>query len=203
VETVYFAEFTPSSDPGYVFASGSHDHLKFWELQGRTLRPRPALYSNVGVQQTMLCGGSLGPRFASGAVSGHMYIWKGRVLEKVGLASPRHPLTPVPSAPLTRPVLRCWRHVCPVQVIRAHDQAVTTMSSCVLGMVTGSKDGYVKLWGPHLEHLRSYDLAEAPVPPLKCVVCSTPCTSHPGHICSNRRPPLCSMGLALRPSASS
>jgi hypothetical protein len=54
-------------------------------------------------------------------------------------------------------------------VIRAHDKAVTAMHACALGLVTGSKDGFVKLWGPAFEHLRSYDLAEATILPLKRV----------------------------------
>jgi hypothetical protein len=51
--------------------------------QGKHLRSRPGLCTNIGVMQTMLCGTALNQRFASGGVSGHMYVWRGRLLEKV------------------------------------------------------------------------------------------------------------------------
>lgn len=46
-----------------------------------------------------------------------------------------------------------------LQVIRAHDLSVTAMHATHVGLATGGKDGYVKLWGPGFEHLRTYDLS--------------------------------------------
>lgn len=45
-----------------------------------------------------------------------------------------------------------------MQVLRAHDQAVSCMSACSVGVATGGKDGYVKLWGADFTHLNTYDV---------------------------------------------
>jgi len=132
--SVYFAAFTPVSDSIYNVVTGGVDHVKFWELRGRNLCAIRGNCGNIGVMQTMLCGAAIGERVATGAVSGHMYVWNGRDLEKV---------------------------------IRAHDRAVTAISSCPLGLVSGSREGIIKLWGPMLQHLRTYDLMEAPVKAIK------------------------------------
>jgi len=55
------------------------------------------------------------------------------------------------------------------------------MHSCLLGLVSGSRDGYVKLWGPNLEHLRTYDLGEAQVLPLRRAVRSVHLGMDPSH----------------------
>lgn len=45
----------------------------------RLFNPRMGLFGKVGKRQTMLCGATIAAaRFVSGAVSGHLYVWKGR-----------------------------------------------------------------------------------------------------------------------------
>lgn len=69
------------------------------------------------------------------------------------------------------------------RIIRAHELGVTCLSSCEAGMVSAAKDGVIKLWTVDLEHIRSFFLSEADVPPLlKCVrsldVLLSPCSTY-------------------------
>lgn len=52
------------------------------------------------------------------------------------------------------------------RVIRAHELGVSSIFSCSIGLITGSKDGMIKLWSLSLEHIRSYSLGESDVPPM-------------------------------------
>lgn len=52
------------------------------------------------------------------------------------------------------------------RIVRAHELGVTCLSSCGVGMVSAAKDGIVKLWNLEFEHIRSFTLSEADVPPL-------------------------------------
>ncbi|CAM9099953.1 unnamed protein product [Discosporangium mesarthrocarpum] len=131
---VFFAEFSFLETDQFQVISGGADHIKFWILEGRLLTARLGLFGKVGKCQTMLCGSSVASaRFVSGAVSGHLYVWKGRWLEKT---------------------------------VRAHQRCINAVNHSPGGFVTAGKDGFVKLWSSQLEHLKSYDLSEAHVPPL-------------------------------------
>jgi WD40 repeat protein len=52
------------------------------------------------------------------------------------------------------------------RIIRAHELGVTCIWSFNAGMVTGAKDGIIKLWNLDLEHIRSFTLSEADIPPV-------------------------------------
>ncbi|CAM9122646.1 unnamed protein product [Ascophyllum nodosum] len=136
---VFFAEFSLSVDDELRVITGGVHHVLFWILHGRVFNPRMGLFGKVGERQTMLCGSAMaGARFVSGAVSGHLYVWKGRGLEKT---------------------------------VRAHQTCVNSIHHSPGGLVTGGKDGFVKLWSPQLAHLKTFDLNEASridavVPPL-------------------------------------
>ncbi len=52
------------------------------------------------------------------------------------------------------------------RMIRAHELGVTCIWSCDKGMITTSKDGMIKLWSLDLEHIRSFSLSDADIPPV-------------------------------------
>ncbi|CAN0063286.1 unnamed protein product [Pylaiella littoralis] len=80
---VFFAEFSWSDDDELRVITGGVGHVKFWTLNGRLFNPRMGLFGKVGKRQTMLCGAAIAAaRFVSGGVSGHLFVWKGRWLEK-------------------------------------------------------------------------------------------------------------------------
>ena len=52
------------------------------------------------------------------------------------------------------------------KVIRAHEMGVSGLWASNIGVVSVSKDGMVKLWSEIMEHVRSFSLTDADVPPL-------------------------------------
>ena len=56
------------------------------------------------------------------------------------------------------------------RMVRAHEKGVSAIWSCGKGVITGSKCGMVKLWTVELEHIRSFTLADADVPPVLSTV---------------------------------
>lgn len=52
------------------------------------------------------------------------------------------------------------------RVIRAHEKGVSCLWCNDINTVTASKDGNVKVWTAKLEFIKSYDLANADIPPL-------------------------------------
>ena len=68
--------------------------------------------------------------------------------------------------------LYVWKHRQCEKMIRAHERAIESCHATSAGLVTGGGDGFVKLWTLQFQHLRSYDLSEAPVPPLSSAVCA-------------------------------
>jgi len=52
-----------------------------------------------------------------------------------------------------------------VKSIKAHERSVNSLFSCSNGLVSGSKDGVVKLWDTRLSPIRTFDMTEAlPMP---------------------------------------
>lgn len=62
--------------------------------------------------------------------------------------------------------LHIWRGRKLDRVIRAHEKGVTCIWSAAAGVVTAAKDGVIKLWSQRLEHIRSFSLDDADVPPI-------------------------------------
>lgn len=52
------------------------------------------------------------------------------------------------------------------RMVRAHELGVTCIWACDQGVVTAAKDGMVKLWTTVFEHIRSFMLSDADVPPI-------------------------------------
>jgi microtubule-associated protein-like 6 len=133
VAPTLFVSFYDKSPNGFILASGGRFHQKFWRVNGRCLN---AVYAEYDAKQkigTLLCGSSVGTNFVSGSTGGHLFLWRGRKLDRI---------------------------------VRAHELGVSCVWACDQGMVTTSKDGMVKLWSLELEHLRSFMLQDADVPPV-------------------------------------
>jgi microtubule-associated protein-like 6 len=131
----------PPKHPGYLFATGGVDHVKLWSLEGRTLTCERGLWGAGAKVQPMLCGCAAGARLVTGAASGHLYAWRGRLCEKLVKAH-------------DGPVATCW---------------AVTYADGVGGCVVsgGAHDGCVRLFNEKLEPLSTHDVsASAQVPPL-------------------------------------
>jgi len=122
-----------SSPESFLLGSGGRFHLKFWRLQGRCLNSYYPEYDRSFKLSTLLCGCAVGSKFASGSVSGHLFIWNGRKLDRA---------------------------------IRAHELGVTCLWSSAVGALSCSKDGVIKQWTLDFDHVRSFTVAEADVPPV-------------------------------------
>ncbi len=142
VNPVLFASFymTQIKDMSLLFASGGRYHVKFWTLDGNTINPIYAEYNKTIKIGTLLCGVSIARKFVTGSTVGHLYIWKGRTLDRM---------------------------------IRAHERsitsikAVTSSSNPTLGtVITASREGTVKLWTFDFEHIKTFSLSDADIPPL-------------------------------------
>lgn len=132
---VLFSSFyDQSKSDGYILGSGGRFHQKFWKVNGNTLNSCYADYDKKHKIGTLLCGNAIGNRFISGATSGHIYVWKGRTLDRI---------------------------------IRAHELGVSCIwTSNKGGVLTASKDGVIKQWSTQIEHMRTFMLSEADVPPI-------------------------------------
>lgn len=53
-----------------------------------------------------------------------------------------------------------------IRMVRAHELGVTCIWSCNRGVITAAKDGLIKLWSNVFEHIRSFMLSDADVPPI-------------------------------------
>ena len=69
--------------PGYALATGGVDHVKFWCAEGRSLVPERGLWGAEAKVQPMLCCCAVGNKLVTGAISGHLYVWRGRRCERV------------------------------------------------------------------------------------------------------------------------
>ena len=52
------------------------------------------------------------------------------------------------------------------RMVRAHELGVSCIWACDKGVVTAAKDGMIKLWSTVFEHIRSFMLTDADVPPV-------------------------------------
>jgi microtubule-associated protein-like 6 len=52
------------------------------------------------------------------------------------------------------------------RVIRAHEMGITCLWACPIGIISASKDGMIKHWSGTMDHIRSFSLTDADVPPL-------------------------------------
>ena len=142
---------TPLSGGGdvehYALCSGGERSVLFWSLDGRELASKAPLWGGAQREPTTLCGCAVLDVFVTGTACGHLYVWKGRACEK-SVRAHEHGLESIHAAPHHHHSGKC------------------------AGVVTGGRDGLVKLWSSSLAHLKTFDLSEAPVPPLLKAVTS-------------------------------
>eukprot|EP01029_Cantina_marsupialis_P023861 TRINITY_DN60145_c1_g2_i1.p1 TRINITY_DN60145_c1_g2~~TRINITY_DN60145_c1_g2_i1.p1 ORF type:complete len:2255 (-),score=740.92 TRINITY_DN60145_c1_g2_i1:196-6960(-) len=84
---VMFAEFLPGAGTGpssatYDLATGGVKHMLFWSLVGKNIHACDGLFGNKGKRQPQTCAAVLGSTLATGTVTGHLYLWRGRHLDK-------------------------------------------------------------------------------------------------------------------------
>ncbi|RYG67057.1 hypothetical protein EON64_08310 [archaeon] len=65
-----------------LFASGGRFHVKFWSFTGTSIEPYYGEYSKQIKINTLLCGSRVGRQLVTGSTSGHLYVWKGRKLDR-------------------------------------------------------------------------------------------------------------------------
>mgnify|MGYP003386685088 CR=1 FL=1 len=133
VNPTLFCSFYMTSGSDFVLASGGRFHQKFWTLGSASLNATFPDYEAKQKIGTLLCGTQVENKFVSGATSGHLFVWTGRVLNRT---------------------------------IRAHELAVTSIWASTVGVITAGKDGMITQWTTEFEHVRSFALADADVPPL-------------------------------------
>lgn len=173
-------------DFNFTFVSGGRNHIKFWQHEGNTINAVYAEYNKQVKLNTMLCGKMIpsNKKLLVGSLSGHLYVWKGRRLDRIIRAHERG----ITAIYVSTPLQNLTTAPAPVKVSgstasgglaamgktssstalvvpggAASDATVSTMFCLV---VTGSKEGQVKIWSAELEHLKTLNLVDADVPPL-------------------------------------
>jgi microtubule-associated protein-like 6 len=68
---------------GYSFVTGGRYNLKFWTRQGKSVNSSYAEIDSNNKVGIMLCGEAVGKNFVAGAATGHLYVWKGRKLDRL------------------------------------------------------------------------------------------------------------------------
>ena len=116
---------------GSSFVTCGYKHISFWNSIGPGLyEQKKGLFGRIGRVQTMLCVASLqSSRTVSGTASGHLYVWDDRNLKKI---------------------------------VKAHDTAVNALYAVnggADGLVSGGRDGKVRLWSPVLEPGATFDMS--------------------------------------------
>jgi len=140
--TVRFACFgvsNTSSIDKFEICSGGDGHVYFWTLCGRELVSSEALWTE---QQHHHRHKSV----LCGAAVNDRFV--------TGLSDGQ---------------LLVWKGRVCEKSIKAHDDAIESMhaASGEAGFATGSRDGVVKLWSSRFRHIKSFEITEAPVPPLE------------------------------------
>jgi microtubule-associated protein-like 6 len=144
-QKVLFIRFSnlPSAISNYKIVTGGINHIKFWTLNGRNVKGQRGLFGDMGKVQPQLCCAS-----ASQAVQGRAAVVSGTVGGHIYV----------------------WdgRKLC--KAIKAHQRCCNALYSCAAGLVSGGKDGLIKLWDNSLAFVHMYDLMEAAIPPYNPAV---------------------------------
>eukprot|EP00937_MAST-01D_sp_MAST-1D-sp2_P003926 g3926.t1 len=111
-----------------AFASCGVGHMIFWSQRGLVYEQHTGIFGKKGKPQTMLCVGCIEHTVVSGTDSGHLYVWDGRNCRKS---------------------------------IQAHNDGINAMFTVdgpEGGLVTGSRDGKVRLWNALLEPGATFEI---------------------------------------------
>mmetsp|Transcript_11841 Transcript_11841/g.21676 ORF Transcript_11841/g.21676 Transcript_11841/m.21676 type:complete len:2327 (-) Transcript_11841:669-7649(-) len=127
---------------GVIFHGPTHlatcgvNHITFWNLDGQVLTPTKGLFGRKGKVQPLLCAGVMS--YANVATS----------------------VSKVVTGTVTGH-LYIWAGAEVIKSIKGHERSVNAIHSCQFGIITGSKDGVVKLWDTKLSPIRTFDMTEA------------------------------------------
>jgi len=123
-----------------VLASGGRFHQKFWKIDGRCLNadyPQLPPEINLG---TLLCGAEVSMMPKEGKPQS-IAVDSGEEGYDAEI-----PIGSFFASGSTSGHLYLWCGRDFVSVTRAHERAITTMHNSNLALITGSKDGFIKLW---------------------------------------------------------
>ncbi|CAK9107654.1 Echinoderm microtubule-associated protein-like 6 (EMAP-6) (Echinoderm microtubule-associated protein-like 5-like) [Durusdinium trenchii] len=143
--------------------TGGVNHVTFWSLHGRVMTPQSGIFGRKGKVQPVLCAAPLSG--SGGAASASV----------AGLACK------IATGTVTGH-LYVWSEGEVIKSVKAHERTVNSIHACHLGVVTGSKDGVVKIWDAKLSPLRTFDMTEALPTPHRPAVRSVCWDGHRGVI---------------------
>jgi len=145
-QKVFFAHFTGAGD--FDIVTGGQKHVLFYTIDGTSssLNSKKGIFGKKGKIQSVLSAATVGGCVVTGTAIGHLYKWKGRIVE---------------------------------DAVTAHAKSVNDMFTCANGqLVTGSKDGTVKIWSDSLESLHEFDITDAADACLRSSIRSVCCDAN-------------------------
>jgi len=114
--------------------TGGVNHVNFWRLRGRSMTSHKGFFGKKGKIQPLVSGAVIRSHFVTGTVSGHLYVWD----------------------QITRTVSRS---------IKAHSKSIDAMFEAETEaghfLLTGSKDGVIKVWNHNLICQKAFDINDA------------------------------------------
>jgi len=129
-DKIRFVHFTGLDD--FDLVSGGDRHVKFFTLCGKNLKSKKGIFGTKGKIQTILCAATVGGKVVTGARDGSLYSWEGRQVSSK---------------------------------TSAHESSVNAMFVTATSygqdqLITGGKDGQVRIWSSELEPTKTFDLKD-------------------------------------------
>jgi microtubule-associated protein-like 6 len=135
-----FLDGVPKGQMQHQIVTGGINHIKFWKSEHRTLKSQTGLFGAMDKVQPMLSAA-----VALQGVQGRAAVVSGAVSGHMYVWDGRKLL----------------------KTIKAHARCCNALYACAAGVVSGGKDGVVKLWDNSLAFMQMYDMMEAAIPPYK------------------------------------
>ena len=151
---------TPTKSVNWSFdiVTGGVDHVLFWTLKDCHLLPLHGIFGNKGQIQPIPCAALVHTQLVTGTSTGHLYVWKDQRVVRaipahVGTVNALHATTPAGTPP----------------AVGAGERPVETdiLSGGSLsggGLVSGGRDGHVKVWNASFSLLFDFDMEETARP---------------------------------------
>ena len=142
-------------------------HIRFHEIQGRNVKTTRGILKKKGLLQPFLAVVYLGASAMVGTSDGHIYQFSGteiktaiKVCTCVGFRSNGSCSVYLPFAVTKIGCGCCVRVACLIVFSQAHTGPVHALYSCSTGLVSGGKDGIVKVWSPLMDLVGEYNMKE-------------------------------------------